>query len=353
MGKRRITINRMPAITWHHLKINDRIVDFATEGALVAPEVHCPDAYDIDTDYSDFKNIKGGAGIQFAELMEGYDTVTYHVPEGTDEKEPIRIKYNLEDGENTFNRLGMELGKNSKATLIIDCLSDRNANGYAAFQCKGHLKENSNLTLVQVCRLGDGYHCIHDLGLYLEENAHVNIIQVVFSGNENDIGCNAVLHGDKSSLESQIAYVAKEDHVVDLTYNVIQEGKQTDSKITASGVLRDESEKTFRGTIDFKPGCSGSKGAEQENVLLMDDGVGNKTVPVILCAEDDVEGEHGATIGKLDDDLIYYLETRGIPYENIYEMMAKSRLETVYRRIPCKETVEELSEFTASESWNN
>lgn len=351
--KKTITINRMPAITWHHLRINDRTVDFPTGGKMANPEIFCPETYLTDNDYSNLESITGGAGCQFAELMDGYNAITWCLPEGVKETVPVRIKYNLENGENTFGRLGIELKKDSEGILIVDCLSERNAEGYAALQSKAVLRENATLTLVQVCRLGDGYHCIHDLGIYCEENAHVNIIQVIFSGKENDIGCNAVLNGNKSSLDSQIAYVAKQDHVVDLTYNVIQEGKQTDSRITASGVLRDESKKTFRGTIDFKPGCSGSKGAEQENVLLMDDGVGNKTVPVILCAEEDVEGEHGATIGKLDDELIYYLETRGIPYENIYEMMAKSRLETVYRRIPSEETVNELSEFTASESWND
>lgn len=351
--KESIKINRMPAITWHHLRINERTVEFVTGGETVAPVVICPDSYIQKNDYKAFEKIEGGAGSRFAELIKGYDPVTWYLPEGTEETSPVRVKYSLEDGENTFNRLGMELGKDSKGTLIIDCLSEREAEGYAAFQTKAVLRENATLTLVQVCRLGSGYHCIHDIGVFCEDNARVNIIQVIFSGKENDIGCNVVLSGDKASLDSQIAYVAKQKHVVDLTYNVIQEGKKTDSTITASGVLRDESKKTFRGTIDFKPGCSGSKGAEQENVLLMDDGVGNKTVPVILCAEEDVEGEHGATIGKLDDELIYYLETRGIPYENIYEMMAHSRLETVYRRIPCEETVEELSEFAAAESWND
>ena len=77
------------------------------------------------------------------------------------------------------------------------------------------------------------------------------------------------------------------------------------------------------GTIDFKNGCAGAKGAEIEEVILRDDGVLNKTIPVILCAEEDVEGSHGATIGRLDEDLIFYMQTRGFEEEEVYRLISK------------------------------
>ena len=44
----------------------------------------------------------------------------------------------------------------------------------------------------------------------------------------------------------------------------------------------------------------------------------NQTIPLILCEEEDVEGNHGATIGKLDEELLFYLESRGIPEAEVY-----------------------------------
>ena len=82
--------------------------------------------------------------------------------------------------------------------------------------------------------------------------------------------------------------------------------------MTVNGVLRDSSQKTFRGTIDFKTGSSGAVGAETEDVLLLGETVVNKTVPLILCAEEDVKGSHGATIGQLDEEMLFYLGSRGI-----------------------------------------
>jgi hypothetical protein len=57
-----------------------------------------------------------------------------------------------------------------------------------------------------------------------------------------------------------------------------------------SGVLDGHAEKALRATIDLRHGCKGSHGRETESVILAGDDVVNKTLPVILCDEDDVAG---------------------------------------------------------------
>ena len=55
--------------------------------------------------------------------------------------------------------------------------------------------------------------------------------------------------------------------------------------------------------------------------------VENKTVPVILCSEENVVGNHGATIGELDEDTLFYLASRGISREQAEDMMARAGVE--------------------------
>ena len=64
-------------------------------------------------------------------------------------------------------------------------------------------------------------------------------------------------------------------------------------------------------------------------MLILDDGVVNKSIPIILCGEEDVEGAHGATIGRLDEELIFYMQSRGISEKECYELMAKARIHEV------------------------
>ena len=104
-------------------------------------------------------------------------------------------------------------------------------------------------------------------------------------------------------------------------------GRNTRSDIDVSGALSDSAKKVFRGTIDFKNGSAGSTGSEQETVLLLGDDVVNRTVPLILCAEENVEGTHGATIGALDDDTLFYFESRGFDRDAAERLMARAVVE--------------------------
>lgn len=85
----------------------------------------------------------------------------------------------------------------------------------------------------------------------------------------------------------------------------------------------DEAQKTLRFTIDFKNGSAGSVGDEQEDVLLLGEDVINRTMPIILCQEEDVDGRHGATIGQLGEDLLFYMQSRGIDEEEAKRIMIK------------------------------
>ena len=80
-------------------------------------------------------------------------------------------------------------------------------------------------------------------------------------------------------------------------------------------------------------------------MLLLDDTIVNQTIPLILCNEEDVEGNHGASIGKIDEELLFYLESRGISEENVYDMMAKARINAVCNKITDEETKRKVQEY--------
>ena len=104
----------------------------------------------------------------------------------------------------------------------------------------------------------------------------------------------------------------------------------------------DGAKKIFRGTIDFKTGSAGSVGNEKETVLLLGDDVVNKTVPLILCAEENVVGNHGATIGQLDDDTLFYFESRGIAKAQAEHILARAAIEALARGLQNRELEREV-----------
>ena len=74
--------------------------------------------------------------------------------------------------------------------------------------------------------------------------------------------------------------------------------------------------KLFRGTIRLSARLSRNLSEQKkEDVLLMGDDVVNQTIPLILCAEEDVKGSHAHRVEQLDEETLFYMQARGISEE--------------------------------------
>lgn len=130
-----------------------------------------------------------------------------------------------------------------------------------------------------------------------------------------------------------------------MNYVADQYGQKTESNMVFRGVLLDNAVKTFRGTLDFKTGSAGSVGDEQEDTLLLSPDVVNRTIPVILCGEEDVDGRHGASIGQLGDDTLFYMESRGIDEDAAKKLMIRARMESIARMIPDEALIVHIQQY--------
>lgn len=172
-----------------------------------------------------------------------------------------------------------------------------------------------------------GFTVLDDAGYVLDEGARVNVRHVVLGGSFTATGLAADLRGETARMDITTRYLAAGSDARDFNYIVRHRGRRTICNIDANGVLAGESSKILRGTIDLVHGCKGSEGTEHETVLIADDRVDNKTVPVILCDEDDVAGNHGATIGHVRPDQLFYLQSRGVSPEAAEALFIRAKLE--------------------------
>jgi Fe-S cluster assembly scaffold protein SufB len=240
--------------------------------------------------------------------------------------------------------------RDSELTVVMDYTSEEAAKGSACVQTRFDLKENAVLHLVQIVRVGSEYTLVNDLGGRTADSARIELVQLVLDGGNVYQGYQVDLEGYKSSLKNDLAYRVSKDGHLDINNFANHTGKKTESEINVNGVLRDNASKILRATIDLKEGAKGAVGNEAEDVLLMDDGVRNQTIPLILCTEEDVVGNHGATIGRVDENLMFYLQSRGMNREEIYEMMAKARIDATIRLIPDEKTRAEISAYVGGGS---
>ena len=348
MENNTLLINAMPAPTYNWLKMNDSTVKVPAATVEGNPFVtRNPEVSVSAASYDEIRDIPGGMGYDMDSFIQksGTDVLKISLKNGQKVTSPIKIDFNYIADTNTVNSVYIDAAPDSNVTVIMDFSSEKANSGFAAVQTKVRIGKNARVLLIQIQRLGDGFRFLNDIASRTGENGSFKEMQLVLGGRETYKGSRTDLSGKGSSLETDIAYLLKNQEHLDMNYIANHIGKKSVCEIKVKGVLRDEASKLFRGTIDLRRGAKGAVGNELEDVLLMDDEVINQTIPVILCDEDDVEGNHGATIGSLNEDLLFYMESRGMNKEEVYEMMAKARIDSVVSKIPDEETKSLISKY--------
>ena len=206
--------------------------------------------------------------------------------------------------------------------------SDKSAiSGMAGSTVRVFADDRSTVKIARVQTLDENFADIDDMGLFASDDARIEVSQTILGAQSTNTGLATDLRGAGARLEIDTRYLGRNTQERDFNYSVRHHGQKTESDLKANGVLADSCEKTLRGTIDLIRGAKGAQGSENETVLLVDEGVRNKTVPVILCNEDDVAGNHGATIGHIRSEQLFYLASRGLSQQVAERMFSMAIIE--------------------------
>ncbi len=341
-----MTINKVKSPTWNFLKINETtveeqvilngsgqsIVEKIPAGLVIGNE-SCEGCTGCDQSGTDsIRAIKCGMGEEADAffLKASKETLMVRAKAGRKISEPLNIRYLMENGDSNADRVEIIAEEGSELTVIMDYSSLRHtASGFLGVQTKVHLGKGASLQLVKVNLLGTGYTCMDDIGVVAEDDAYFNLTKLELGCSKCYVGVAVDLKGRKSRFNGDIGYLCLHDELLDMNYHISHHGRKTGSELQVKGALRDNSKKTFRGVIDLINGGKGAVGNELEDVLLLSEDVENKTLPVILCDEDDVEGAHGATIGRLSPEMLFYMQSRGFSEKDAELLVTKAKLNSV------------------------
>jgi Fe-S cluster assembly protein SufD len=110
-------------------------------------------------------------------------------------------------------------------------------------------------------------------------------------------------------------FVGTGDQTLDQQITIIHAVEDATSRQAFRGVLDDRSVGVFNGGIEVRPGADGSDATQTNANLLLSDRAEVNTQPRLEILADEVTCTHGATVGQLDEEALYYLRSRGIPAE--------------------------------------
>lgn len=236
----------------------------------------------------------------------------------------------------------------SSLALAIALDSPASGAGVVGTRLRVFAGADARVDIVSTQTLDDSWTVLDDAGIVLDERARVQLRQTVLGAGRSYTGLDADVRGDDARLDIDTRYLGHAAQQRDFNYVAHQRGRRTVCNLDANGVLAGESEKTLRGTIELVHGCKGSVGSEQETVLLADERVANRTVPVILCDEDDVAGNHGATIGHVAPKQLFYLASRGISPDDAERLFIAAAFEEAAIGAPDERTRAAVARLAAA-----
>ena len=236
------------------------------------------------------------------------------------------------DGQAAAADLAIVAAPESELELSLEYDSPAGGAGVAAARLRVFAGAGARVEVELIQTLNAGWTALDASGYVLDEGAQVQVTHRVLGAGASYTGLAADLRGAESGIGIDTRYVGHGSNSVDFNYIVRHHGQRTRCDLNANGVLLDESRKTLRGTIDLVHGCKGSEGSERDTVLIADPRAQNRTVPVILCDEDDVAGNHGATIGHVRREQLNYLQSRGLSQKAAEGLFATAALEEAAAR---------------------
>lgn len=246
--------------------------------------------------------------------------------------ESAKVEITIEGVDGAVNACALDLVAGEGATLDVAITVDSPTagSGITGSTFRVFAGIGSHITIRRVQTLDDSWTDLDDMGLFLACDSTVDIYQTVLGAGHTYTGLAGDLRGHDATANVNTHYLGHGEQEHDFNYVLRHHGKKTTCNLYANGVLAGKSSKVLRGTIDLIRGCKGAVGQETDNVLLVDKDVSNKTVPTILCNEDDVMGNHGATIGHIRAEQLFYLASRGLSPEAAEGMFVTASLEDAW-----------------------
>lgn len=294
------------------------------EHRAVLSEIACDIANDFETGV--------GADMRaYLNFLAG-GTAVLATEEGEEAEATIRVT--THEGEASGASIDIVAAPNSTFSIALSLDSDADAPAFMGSTMRVFAGAGARVDITVYLTASDAVTCVEDSGFVLDKDARVSVRHVVLGGGFTATGLAADLRGDRSRIDVDTSYLASGTQQRDFNYIIRHRGRKTVSNMDANGVLTGTSKKCLRGTIDLIHGAKGAEGNERETVLLASKGVDNKTVPNILCDEDDVAGNHGATIGHVRPDQLFYAACRGLSQEQTEALFLSAKLEDAALRAP-------------------
>ncbi len=240
------------------------------------------------------------------------ETLVIHVPDGVALESPIYIKIQSVTSDLVVcPRIVVNLGENSEVKIVEHHLSGTGVS-LSIPVLDVHVGQNSRLKHCVIQNLGEETWQVSKQNFQLEKDSYVEMFTAAFGGDyaRSEIRCD--LKGRGSEAYSAAAYFGKGEQTLDFRTFQKHEAPDTTSKLLFKGALDEDSRSIYSGLIKVLPEAIRTKAQQTNRNIKLSENAWAESVPNLEIETNDVMCSHASTVSGIDEEQLFYLESKGI-----------------------------------------
>lgn len=265
-----------------------------------------------------------------------------YVPKGVHVNMPLQSYFRLNaPGAGQFEHTLIIVEEGADCHFIEGCSAPRyNVANLHAGAVELFVKKGATLRYSTIENWSKNMYNLNTKKAVVGEGGHMIWVSGSFGSHVSCLYPDTVLRGDNSTCEFTGITFAGKGQFLDTGAKVEAYGKNTSININSKSISKGGGEAVYRSVVHIGPHAEGAKGAISCESLMLDDESRSDTIPDIIIENDDIDLGHEATIGRIPDEDIYYLMSRGLSEEDAKAMLVRGFAEPISKELPLEYAVE-------------
>lgn len=263
-----------------------------------------------------------------------FEEGAYIAVDGVKEKIHLLHIYNTESEPHVFYpKIVVSLKGAAQVEILESHINKTNGPGFSNISTQVYVSEGSELKYATVKR-GEPAMCFyHSLDLWLKGSSHAAVLDYSAGSKliRNDV--TVVLGSQWDGVGLYGAYLGSGKNHIDNYTSIRHEEGQTESRQIYKGLLKDKSQAVFTGHLFIEEDAQKSDASQLNQNLLLSDHAQVNTRPQLEVLADDVKAAHGATIGAIQEEALFYLMSRGFTESQAKETLSKAYVSSVIKEL--------------------
>lgn len=299
---------------WYY-NSKDQMIQTLDDGVIVGSILAAQEAYpELIEKYFNEIAPQSQHGLGAANAAVFTDGIFVYVPDNIVSKKAIQLIKMVNRDKNIMinSRNLIIVGKNSSLTFLHCDDSINQHSGFLVTNTEVFLDKNAKLDLYKLQNLNDQTTLVNSTFVSQQSNSDLKVNVLTFNGGSIRNEINIDLQGESAAADISGIYLIDKKQHVDNQIMIKHSAPNCTSNEMFKGVLDDSASAVFNGHIFVARDAQKTKAFQKNANILMTSTATIDTMPFLEIYADDVVCSHGATVGQIDDNALFYLRQRGI-----------------------------------------